>query len=54
MLKFWYVFHILCIVHFAILLNFTNKCTIYVNNYVVLIGLLHVSMFARHTEGVSC
>ena len=36
-----------------ILLHLPNKCTIYVNNYLLFIALLHASMFVRNSQGVS-
>jgi len=38
---------------FLLLLYLANKCTVYVNNYLFLIALLHVSMFIHHPQGVS-
>ena len=36
-----------------ILLFLSNKCIIYINKYLFLIALLHVSMFAHHLQGLS-
>jgi len=31
----------------------SNKCTIYVDNYLFPVAFLHVSMFVLHPQGVS-
>jgi len=51
-----YVFlDIICTVHFVDFIILVQQMySVFVNNYLLLIALLHVSMFPHHLQGISC